>query len=161
MRYSLSDSEQSMLALGDEVTLVHYRLNAVLAQLHEDGEAVAGERGVMRNIVANGPMTVPQLAAIRPVSRQHIQRIVDGLLKKKFVRRITNPAHRCSKLVQITEQGKARLEEFATREAPLLETTTQAIAEPSDVPIAVNLLRSLRTHLDALLLDLNTKDTNE
>lgn len=161
MRYSLSDSEQAMLALGDEVTLVHYRLNAVLAQLHADGEAVAGERGVMRNIVANGPMTVPQLAAIRPVSRQHIQRIVDGLLRKKLVRRTVNPAHRRSKLIQLTEQGKARLEKLATREAPLLETAIHAVTEPRDVPIAVNLLRSLRTHLDALLLELDTKDTNE
>lgn len=158
MRYSLSDSESSMLALGDEVTLVHYRLNAVLAALHDEGESTAGERGVLRNLIANGPMSVPQLAAVRPVSRQHIQRIVDRLIEQKLVDRIVNPAHRRSKLVRLTERGKERLAKFSIREAPLLEAAIQSVTEPHDVTVAIDLLRRLREHLDALLLDLDRKD---
>ena len=151
MRYSLSDADRSLLALGDEATLVHYRLNAVLDLLHGGADGVAGRRGVLRNLAANGPMTVPQIAAVRPVSRQFVQRLVEELEREGLVERRVNPAHRRSKLVALTDAGQVVLHEYAAREAPLLDAARGAIRSDADVATAVAVLRDVRRHLDALI----------
>ena len=157
MRYTLSEADRTLLALGDEATLVHYRLNAVLDLLHDEKEGVASRRGVLRNLAANGPMTVPQIAALRPVSRQFVQRVVNMLEADGLVVRRPNPAHRRSPLVALTDAGGAMLERYALREAPLLEAARRAVSSDEDVATAVNVLRDVRHHLDALLADFATK----
>jgi hypothetical protein len=39
----------------------------------------AGKRGVLKGLDRLGPQTVPQMARARPVSRQHIQTLVNRL----------------------------------------------------------------------------------
>lgn len=152
-RYSSTDEETSLLALGDEATLVHYRLNAVLALLHGEDD-VAGKRGMLRNLLANGPMTVPQLAALRPVSRQYVQKVVNALEGQGLVERRPNSAHRRSKLVVLTAEGRACLAKIATREAPLLDAAGAAVPDPDGVETAVTVLRTIRRHLDDVITDL-------
>ena len=153
MRYSLSEADRTLLALGDEATLVHYRLNALLDLLHGE-EGVASRRGVLRNLAANGAMTVPQIAALRPVSRQFVQRVVNALEADGLVARRPNPAHRRSPLVAPTDAGRTTLERYAQREAPLLEAARRALRSDEDVETAVSVLRDVRRHLDELLADL-------
>ena len=68
-----------------------------------------------------GSQTVPQLARARPVSRQHIQSLVNALLEAGYVEYIENPAHKRSRLVRITQQGRAILVTMMQRERKLLE----------------------------------------
>jgi len=63
---------------------------------------------------------MPQLARARPVSRQHIQVLVNGLLKNGLVVTEENPAHRRSALVHLTPKGKRQLEAMQKRERDLL-----------------------------------------
>ena len=160
MRYSLSDADRTLLALGDEATLVHYRLNALLERLHGGNEGVASRRGVLRNLAANGPMTVPQIAALRPVSRQFVQRVVNALEADGLVERQPNPSHRRSPLVAMTEAGAALLNDYAAREAPLLEAARRAVRSDEDAATAVAVLRDVREHLDALLAALADDPTD-
>ena len=160
VRYSSTDEEVSLLALGDEATLVHYRLNAVLALLHGEDD-VAGKRGMLRNLMANGPMTVPQLAALRPVSRQYVQKVVNALEGQGLVERRPNSAHRRSKLVALTAEGRACLAQIAAREAPLLDAARAAVPDPDDVETTVTVLRSIRRHLDDVITDLKDEAHHE
>lgn len=153
VRYSSTDEETSLLALGDEATLVHYRLNAVLALVHGEDD-VAAKRGMLRNLMANGPMTVPQLAALRPVSRQYVQKVVNALEAQGLVERQPNSAHRRSKLVALTAKGCADLAQIAAREAPLLEVAKAAVPGAGEVETAVTVLRNIRRHLDDVIADL-------
>lgn len=151
MRYSLSEADRTLLALGDEATLVHYRLNALLDLLHGGDDSVASRRGVLRNLAANGPLTVPQIASLRPVSRQFVQRVVNALEADGLVERRTNPAHRRSPLVMLTAAGGAVLEGYSAREVPLLDAARRAVRSDEEVAVAVSVLRDVRQHLDALL----------
>jgi len=54
----------------------------------------AARRGVLRSLARLGPQTVPQMAGARPVSRQHIQTIVNALAADGLVETIDNPAHK-------------------------------------------------------------------
>jgi DNA-binding MarR family transcriptional regulator len=64
-----------------------------------------GAFGFMRSLALLGPLTVPQIAQMRPTSRQRMQRLADELAAEGFVEFIENPKHRRSKLVRLTRKG--------------------------------------------------------
>lgn len=74
-----------------------------------------GAFGFMRSLAILGPLTVPQIAEMRPTSRQRMQRLADELAADGLVEFIDNPKHRRSKLVQLTRKGAARYQEMSAR----------------------------------------------
>ena len=74
-----------------------------------------GAFGFMRSLEMLGPLTVPQIAEMRPTSRQRMQRLADELAADGLVEFIDNPKHRRSKLVQLTRKGAARYREMSAR----------------------------------------------
>src|ERR671918_763145 len=74
-----------------------------------------GAFGFMRSLALLGPLTVPQIAQMRPTSRQRMQRLADDLAAVGLVKFINNPKHRRSKLVQLTRKGEARYRDLNAR----------------------------------------------
>ena len=74
-----------------------------------------GAFGFMRSLALLGPLTVPQIAEMRPTSRQRMQRLADELAAEGLVEFVDNPKHRRSKLVQLTPKGEARYREWNAR----------------------------------------------
>ena len=74
-----------------------------------------GAFGFMRSLAMLGPLTVPQIAEMRPTSRQRMQRLADELAADGLVEFIDNPRHRRSKLVQLTRKGAVRYREMSAR----------------------------------------------
>lgn len=74
-----------------------------------------GAFGFMRSLALLGPLTVPQIAEMRPTSRQRMQRLADELAADGLVRFVDNPRHRRSKLVRLTAKGEARYRELDAR----------------------------------------------
>jgi DNA-binding MarR family transcriptional regulator len=74
-----------------------------------------GAFGFMRSLALLGPLTVPQIAQMRPTSRQRMQRLADELEAEGLVEFIDNPKHRRSKLVRLTRKGDARHRELKAR----------------------------------------------
>ena len=98
-----------MLELSVAVIELYFRLEAV-TQATAGFANAGGEFGVLRTLVREGAQTVPQMAAARPVSRQHCQTIVNGLAEQGLVEFLENPRHKRSKLVRVTKRGRARFE---------------------------------------------------
>ena len=88
------EAEAALLRLGDEVSLCHFRINAMLELIHAGERLAPSLRGVLRNLLQNGPITVPAIAGLRPVSRQFVQKVVNELEAEGFVSFIDNPAHK-------------------------------------------------------------------
>ncbi|MCX5739407.1 MAG: helix-turn-helix domain-containing protein [Proteobacteria bacterium] len=88
--------ETVLLALGDEVSLCHFRINALLEAIHggSAGGSTPSRRAALRNLADRGAMTVPRMAALRPVTRQYMQTVVNDLLRDSLVELAPNPAHR-------------------------------------------------------------------
>src|SRR5262245_12942692 len=61
-----------------------------------------GAFGFIRSLALLGPLTVPQIAQMRPTSRQRMQRLADELAAEELVKFVDNPKHRRSKLVRLT-----------------------------------------------------------
>jgi DNA-binding MarR family transcriptional regulator len=74
-----------------------------------------GAFGFLRSLALIGPLTVPQIAQMRPTSRQRMQRLADELAADGLVEFVDNPKHRRSMLVRLTPKGKARYDKMSAR----------------------------------------------
>jgi DNA-binding MarR family transcriptional regulator len=134
--------------LFDETTALCHRLRAVAGDLHGADVPSAGRRGILRSLDSLSSQTVPQLARARPVSRQHVQMLVNGLLLDGLIVAGDNPAHRKSPLLQLTPQGKRQLEAMREREVRLLAKARLGLDE-EQIDRAVDTLRAVRCFLES------------
>jgi DNA-binding MarR family transcriptional regulator len=133
-------------ALTEEVVGTFHRLRAISESLHGEGEASAGRRGVLRGLVRIGPQTVPDMARARPVSRQYMQVLVDGLIQDGLVELVNNPAHARSHLVKITAEGRKFLDASDAKEVAIFDALAAGF-DARELERATILLRSVRDAL--------------
>ena len=98
-----------------EVAQFFFRIRAVGQRTGLITSWGGGAFGFMRSLALIGPLTVPQIAQMRPTSRQRMQRLADELAAEGLVEFIANPRHRRSKLVRLTRQGNARYRDLSAR----------------------------------------------
>jgi DNA-binding MarR family transcriptional regulator len=101
-----------------------------------------GGFGFMRSLALLGPLTVPQIAEMRPTSRQRMQRLADELAAEELVEFIDNPKHRRSKLVQLTPKGEARYREQNARLLSISSTMGVGLTEP-DIRRTIKIVQKL------------------
>lgn len=125
----MGSREATFLALGGAVRHLFHQLRVVseLAAPADDG-LTPSHRGVMESLSAAGPRTVPELARVRPVARQHIQVLVDDLSELGLVETRPNPAHKRSPLVALTKAGERRFSAIRAAESEALATIRFSIS---------------------------------
>jgi DNA-binding MarR family transcriptional regulator len=101
-----------------------------------------GAFGFMRSLAMLGPLTVPQIARMRPTSRQRMQRLADELAADGLVEFIDNPKHRSSKLVRLTRKGDARYREMSAKFLAIASTMGGDLTD-ADVRKTTEILRQL------------------
>src|SRR6266511_3747080 len=88
-----------------------------------------GAFGFIRSLALLGPLTVPQIAQMRPTSRQRMQRLANELAAEGLVEFIDNPKHRRSKLMRLTMKGDVRYRELSARLLEIASTMGGALSE--------------------------------
>ena len=102
-------SPEELLEFSVAIIELYFRIEAVTTATA--GFATAGgEWGCLRTLMKEGPMTVPEMARTRPISRQHCQTMCNALEAQGLVEFVDNPKHKKSKLVRPTKKGRARFE---------------------------------------------------
>ena len=89
-----------------------------------------GAFGFLRSLALLGPLTVPQIARMRPTSRQRMQRLADELAGAGLVTFVDNPKHLRSKLVRLTPKGEARYRDLNARLLSIASTMGASLTEP-------------------------------
>lgn len=125
-----------------EVAQCFFRIRAVGQKTGLITSWGGGAFGFMRSLALLGPLTVPQIAEMRPTSRQRMQRLADELAADGLVTFIDNPKHRRSKLVQLTRKGDARYSELNAR-LLLIASTMCAALSNADIRKATGIVRQL------------------
>ena len=131
-----SRSAEAVMTVLEETVSLFFRLRAVLEDIHGHSDISGSMRGVMRELKHHGPLTVPQMARRRPVSRQHIQAIVNDLQRAGLASLAANPRHKRSKIVQLTLKGEEALNHIIERE--------HAVLNQMEIPVSVEELRETR-----------------
>jgi len=103
--------------------------------------------GVLRLINEQGPLTVPQIALQRKVSRQRIQVMMDDYVAQGYLEFKMNPSHKRSQLVDITQKGK---DEFNSLSAIIFNVVEQAAHgfNQEDLQTTARVLEKLQDMLD-------------
>lgn len=101
-----------------------------------------GTFGFIRSLALLGPLTVPQIAQMRPTSRQRMQRLADELTAEGLVEFIDNPKHRRSKLVRLTPKGDAQYRELNAQFLSISSTIGVALSE-ADIRNTIEVVRHL------------------
>jgi DNA-binding MarR family transcriptional regulator len=125
-----------------EVAQFFFRLRAVGQKTGLITSWGGGAFGFMRSLALLGPLTVPQIAQMRPTSRQRMQRLADELAAEGLVEFIDNPTHRRSKLVRLTRKGDARFREMSARFLAIASTMGAGLSE-TDIRKAAAIVRRL------------------
>lgn len=116
-------------ALFDEARLLFHGLKQWAETLHQGLEVSVPMRAVLELLLRGGPHTVPAMARARGVSRQHIQQQVDGLVERGLLERTENPAHKRSPRLQLTDRGRALIEEMRAQEMAALARLQPGVSD--------------------------------
>ncbi|KQU64793.1 hypothetical protein ASC75_12275 [Aminobacter sp. DSM 101952] len=131
-----------------EVAQCFFRIRAIGQKTGLITSWGGGAFGFMRSLAVLGPLTVPQIAQMRPTSRQRMQRLADELAAEGLVEFADNPKHRRSKLVQLTPQGTARYREMDAQLLAIASTMGGALGE-ADILRTTEVLRQVSAEVTA------------
>ena len=146
---SIADSKAEAIAeLMLEVAQCFFRIRALGQKTGLITSWGGGAFGFMRSLALLGPLTVPQIAQMRPTSRQRMQRLADELAAEGLIKFIDNPKHRRSKLVRLTPKGDARYRELNARLLSVASTMGVALGE-ADIRKTIELVRHLSADVKA------------
>jgi DNA-binding MarR family transcriptional regulator len=104
-------------------------------------------KNILSTLDMHGPQTVPQLARLYATSRQNIQTAVNALIAARCLTLADNPAHKRSRLVALTDAGRARLQSATQHEATFLAPIAEHI-KAEEISAALNIITRLRALLD-------------
>jgi len=145
----IDDSKAEAIAeLMLEVAQCFFRIRALGQKTGLITSWGGGAFGFMRSLALLGPLTVPQIAQMRPTSRQRMQRLADELAAEGLVKFVENPKHRRSKLVQLTRNGDARYRELNARFLVVASTLGVALGE-ADIRRTTETVRQLSDDVKA------------
>jgi len=132
--------------LVTEVRRLNEQLRDVARQLHTDENLSVPERGLLMAIRQGEPRTVPVLARDRGVSRQFVQVTVNDLQARGLVEMITNPRHKRSRLIRLTEVGEDTVRRVMKNEGMAMSNVAGAV-DQAGLKQAVSTLRRVRDQL--------------
>lgn len=133
-------------ATPDELARVFDLLGPLYRQtvrnLDQASGVPVGVRAVLDLLRVREAMTVPRIADVLGLSRQFVQRCVNDAEAGGWVTLRSNPAHRRSSLVAITELGRDLVGEIRAGEAQALGPVAAAMSH-DEVAACVRILTQL------------------
>ena len=133
------------------------QLRALGDALHQERGINASMRAVMESLKEAGPQTVPQIARAKEVSRQHIQVIVDSLIDAGLADLKSNPQHKRSHIVVLTQQGAATFKEMQQVEKAVLKRLAAGVSA-AELTAMSSALTAFNSHLRRELSAIRTSD---
>ena len=145
---TIDSKAEAIAELMLEVAQCFFRIRAVGQRTGLITSWGGGAFGFMRSLALLGPLTVPQIAQMRPTSRQRMQRLADELAAERLVEFIDNPKHQRSKLVRLTRKGDARYRELSTRFLAIASTLGVGLSA-EDIRKTTKIVRQLSSEVKA------------
>jgi DNA-binding MarR family transcriptional regulator len=127
-----------------------HQLSASIVTEQLSGDALTMPmRAVLEVLHFSGPQTVPQLGRALWITRQGIQRIVDDAKALGYVEARTNPGHKRSHLIALTDVGAATYTSVHDAELKRLDRIASGLSQ-EDISATVRVLAHLASELRAM-----------
>lgn len=145
-------TEEELISLIQLIPKLYFKLSAVMAVFVSNDTVSPGQRALIEDLHRLGPSSIGSLAAMRPVAKQYIQKLVSDLAAKGLVKLARNPDDGRSKLVALSRKSEKMLGKWRDAErAAIVSFLKKVTAE--DVETAKQVLEYLHTTLEAKLKD--------
>jgi DNA-binding MarR family transcriptional regulator len=142
-------------AAGDSATEVVLKTFRANGQFLAAGDRLAADQGLTSArwqvlgavALAGRPLTVPQIARRMGLTRQSVQASVNRLLRDGLVEAETNPDHRRSPLIRLTEDGRSKYRGLESRQVEWINELADGL-KPSELASAARVLEELSGRLE-------------
>lgn len=114
-------ADASFEAFLGELRRLTQRFHLLGSRLHGEEALPQPWRTALAALEGSGPLSMPRLARIFAVSRQSMQVTARELEAAGLVRRLANPDHARSHLLDLTDEGRQRLDQLRRKEERALE----------------------------------------
>jgi DNA-binding MarR family transcriptional regulator len=142
------EAAEKLNSLFGEVNTLATQCKQARPLFENHGDLSGGERGVLLVLGRSHSQTVPQIARTRCTSRQNIQIVVNRLKEQGLVELVTNPAHKRSAQVCLTEKGRGLFSQIELAESRLLNDVLVDLSH-DELTSATKCLQKLRQALSA------------
>jgi DNA-binding MarR family transcriptional regulator len=138
---------------GVALTSLFLKLFRVNGLLVLTGDHLSKEPGLtsarwrVLGALADGPLTVAQIARNMGLKRQSVQRLVNVLSQQEFLKLSDNPNHRRARLVQLTESGRNRFDEISQIQAGWVNNISEGL-DMKDLKLAFEQLCRIERRLN-------------
>jgi DNA-binding MarR family transcriptional regulator len=140
----MPDGAERLYDILRHVRPLHQYSAAVVADALAERDVSMPMRAVLERLTG-GPQTVPQVARALWLPRQVVQRLTDAAAGLGYVRFADNPAHRRSRLAELTDAGRRVFAEIHDEELANLSTLADRL-DPEDIEAAVRVVAALTAH---------------
>lgn len=137
---------RDVLALVNEIPLAFFRLSAFAGEMFADLGLGPPERGALRTLFVDGQRSAPDFAMRKPVSREIVEPLLDGLVARGLVRTEPSPEAGQPKIYVLTQQGIDVCVEIQRRELDVIDRLIPKTGE-ADFGKAAAALAALNTVL--------------
>ena len=146
----MNERVNDVVEVGLLVTQAYFPLRALSERVLQPAGSSTARMAVLRSLATHAPLTVPELAQMRPVARQGVQRLANEMVRDGLLQWLPNPNHRRSRLLTLTDAGQARYIQLARLQLDWAQRLAQKL-DPADLDAARQGLTALRVaFLEAL-----------
>ena len=138
---------RTIIAVTRQIRTLFQRLRQIGDAVHADIGVTASLRALLEWLSENGSQTVPQIAAAKSVSRQHVQTVADELAGMGLVEFRANPGHKRSPFVALTAKGVRRFADMRARELAMFEDLARHL-DAKAAAAALKFLQELGVRLE-------------
>ena len=103
----------------------------------------AAERTVMEFLYPDKKLSVPQIAELYSVSRQHVQVTVNSLLEHGLLVVEDNPKHKRSQLIGLSDTGRSLFARVLKKDKEAINLLFQNVSEPESKRVRATLEKLL------------------
>ena len=132
-----------------ELLLKVFRVNTLLLSVGDrltKSLGLTGARWQVMGALADGPLTVAQIARNMGLQRQSVQRLVNVLSQQALLILNDNPHHRRARLVRLTATGRNLYERISQIQAHWVSDISEGL-EVTDLRLALDQLREIEERL--------------
>ena len=132
-----------------ELLLKLFRVNGLLLMVGDrltKSLGLTGARWQVMGALADGPLTVAQIARNMGLQRQSVQRLVNVLSQQALLLLNDNPHHRRAKLVRLTAMGRNQYEQISQIQAQWVNNISEGL-DVTDLKLAFDQLREIEERL--------------
>jgi len=152
----MTKQTETLTRMIREVRTCFNQLRTLSETLNADLGIQPSMRAIMESLTGNETRTVPDLAQERGTSRQHVQKVINGLLDRDLVRSKENPEHKRSVIYMLTPKGEQIFTEIRLREAAPMRSLSETLSQ-ADIHAAAEVLSRMNHQLDHLINQGETK----